>query len=364
MIPLNNAGSIDLARAIRMLRARLMTTLEPISPGVIALDLGSDHVRGAVSRPAFSCVTLPSRLAVRVDTDTVVALGEKAQRMAERHPAGFRIEAPIQSGVITEPDLVECLIRQMIRSSHGRPTWTRSDFVVAAPAHATSVQLHSLDVAARAAGARHVTLVHESIAAALGAGLPVMSAGGSLIVEMGAEKTEVAVLSLGGVVVSATALVGGRHISEAIANHLRRTHHLLIGRASADAIKLAIGSAVCPRDPTWVFARGRDLLRNVPAKIEIKSDALVEPIQDVLSQVVSAIHSVLERTPPELSSDLVSTGIHLSGGASQLSGLAAFLEERVRLPVVLVDEPTVSVIRGCYLCARDRQLLREVSRIG
>jgi len=331
----------------------------------LAIDLGSENARIAVADRPYSYDSLPSRITVDTSTDKIVAFGEQSRRMTGRVPSNYRVEAPIRAGVIVDPDLAEFLMRQLIRESIGRrnPPLIGPEFVIAAPAIATSVQLHALVVAARAAGAGRVGLVHESIAAALGAGLPVARPQGSLIVEMGAEKTEIAVIALGGIVTSSTVRVGGAQVSDAIARHLLRAHQLRIGRPSADAIKIAIGCATRPQDPRFFLVRGRDLLRGIPSKVELKGDDFVQPIQEVLDVIVSEIRGVLERTPLELLTDVSRTGVVLSGGGSQLTGLAAYFERALHLPVLVAEEPAASVVRGCQRCARDRELLRESSRI-
>lgn len=329
----------------------------------LALDLGSQNSRIALSSPGSPRIVVPSRIAVNLKSDSVVAVGLDALRMVDRVPQGVRIESPIRAGVIAHPNLAELLIRQLLRQTIGHRRLLRPDLVIAAPAGATSVQRHALVVVAYEAGARHVTLVQEGIAAALGADLPVLEPTGSLIVEIGAEKTEIAVASLGGIVVSATAPVGGAHMRDAIVSYLRQAHHLMIGLPSAEAIKLEIGSAMLSRIPTMTRVRGRDQVRGIPTLAEIKGDELVVPIQEVLHIIVEAIHSVLEKTPPELSADIADTGIHLSGGGSQLNGLPEFLEQTLRLPARIVDDPDTAVVRGCQRCASDPRLLQEVARL-
>lgn len=328
---------------------------------LLALDLGSESSRIVAARVSASPISMPTRVAIDLETDSIIAFGEEARRMVGRVPPRRRVEFPIQAGAITQPDLAELLIRKLIRQAIGRRSLNRPDLVLSAPAHTTSVQRHALVAAVLAAGARRVTLVHEGIAAALGAGLPVRSPRGSLIVEIGAEKTLVALVALGGIVASATVQIGGAQVSEAIAQTLRRNHQLLIGREMADAIKLEIGCAVAMQDIRSTRARGQNPLRRLPAALEVKADQLLEPIQEVLRGVVRAIREVLEQTPPELSADVSTSGIHLSGGGSLLTGLADFLEREIRLPVQIAAEPSFSVLRGCQRCAMDPGLLEEVA---
>lgn len=367
MAPHDMPANLKRRALVRALQRQLRAGREAFMSPTLALDLGSENSRiGLATLPyaleSMALTSMPSRITLDLSTGAVVAVGDRALQMLGRVPSDYRVEAPIQAGVITQPDLAELLIRRLIGDSIGNRRVMRPDLVIATPANATSVQLRALAVAAHAAGARRVHLIDESMAAALGADLPVMCPQGSLIVEIGAEKTAIAVISLGGIVASSTIRVGGAQISDAIANHLRKVHHLLIGRSTADAIKIAIGSAIEPLEPTRFSTRGRDVLRRIPATVELKANDLVEPIQDVLGRVVTEIRVVLERTPPELCADLSTAGIVLSGGASQLTGLSAFLERKLQLPARVVEEPAASVVRGCQRGARDRSFFRDLLR--
>ena len=327
-----------------------------------AFDLGSANSRIAVSG-SFSPIVIPSRIAVSLETDSILSVGRDALRMVERAPPSIRIESPIRAGVIASPGSVEALIRELLRQSIGQRRLVRPDFVMSLPASVASVHRHALVAVAHEAGARQVTLIDEGIAAALGADLPILEPTGRLIIEMGAEKTEIAVAALGGIVVSATAAVGGAHLSDAISHYVRRERHLMIGRPSADAIKLEIGSATLSRDLRVTSVRGHDPRLGLPSIVEVKSDELTRSICDVLDVIVAAIHVVLEKTPPELSADIATTGMHLSGGGSLLSGLEAFMESAVGLRAQVVDYPCTSVVRGCLQFAEDTRIQSEVLRL-
>jgi len=348
--------------ARRTVRRSIVRAWENWPRSTVAFDLGSANSRIAVAGSP-SLIEIPSRIAVNLETDSIFAVGTEALRMVDRAPPSIKIESPIRAGVIANPAAVEALIRELLRQSIGNRRLLRPDFVISVPATDTSVHRHALLAVAHDAGARRVTLIEEAIAAALGAGLPILGPKGSLIIEVGAEKTEIAVVALGGIVVSATAAVGGSHFCDAISQYLRRERHLLIGHPSAEALKLEIGSAILTDDLCMAYARGHDPLRRLPSALEVKSDELVRPIGEVLDVIVAAIHVVLEKTPPELSADIEEDGVHLSGGGSLLTGIAAFMEEALGLRVQVVADPSAGVVRGCQRFAEDPRLRSEVLRL-
>jgi rod shape-determining protein MreB len=331
-----------------------------LRPPPIGLDLGSEISRAVEVRPGAEIVRLPSALATDTRSGTIVAVGEPARRMIGRLPAALQVHAPIQKGVIAQPAEAEFLIRQLLRQARRRRSLFRPHVVIAVPTEATSVQRHALRAAAESAGAGRVTIVREALAAGLGAGLPILEAGASLILEMGAEKSEIAVISLGGIVSARAVAVGGSDISEAVALHLRREHHLIIGRATADAVKHRIASATEMDLSESIAVSGRDVRVGRPASIEIKSNDLVKAIADSLQPLRAALRDVLERTPPELARDLTILGVHLSGGASRLRGLDAYLGAASGLEIHRVEAPEDAVVRGCRKLAASPELLREL----
>jgi len=333
---------------------------EWLQPPAIGLDLGSEIGRAFEGRPGAEIVWLPSALATDTRSGKIVAVGEPARRMIGRLPAALQVHTPIQQGVIAQPAEAEFLIRQLLRQARRRRSLLRPHVVIAVPTEATSVQRHALCAAAESAGAGRVSVVREALAAALGAGLPILEASASLIVEMGAEKSEIAVVSLGGIVCGRAVPVGGRAVSEAVALHLRREHHLIIGRATADSVKHEIASATETNVPASIAVSGRDVRRGRPAAVEIKTNDLVRGIADALQPLRAALRDVLECTPPELARDLSILGVHLSGGASRLRGLDAYLGATTGLEIRCVDAPEEAVVRGCRQLAESPELLREL----
>lgn len=331
-----------------------------LQPPAIGLDLGSEISRAVEVRPSAELVRLPTALATDTRSGTIVAVGEPARRMIGRLPAALQVHTPIQKGVIAQPVEAEFLIRQLLRQARRRRSLLRPHVVIAVPTEATSVQRHALRAAAESAGAGRVSIVREALAAALGAGLPILEAGACLILEMGAEKSEIAVISLGGIVSARAVPVGGSDVSEAVALHLRREHHLIIGRATADAVKHEIASATEMDISDSISVSGRDVRVGRPASIEIKTNDLVKAIAESLQPLRAALRDVLERTPPELARDLSILGLHVSGGASRLRGLEAYFGATSGLEIHRVDAPEEAVVRGCRQLAESPELLREL----
>lgn len=340
---------------------RRLRLLDRFRRAWIGVDLGSQTMRAQATGKHARLESLPSAVAIETRTDRVVAIGEAARQMIDRTPAALRVETPITQGVIARPAEAELLIRQLLLRAHPCLSIVRPHAVIGVPSEATSVQRHALRAAAQAAGAGRVTLIRECLAAAVGADLPILEPDAQLIVEMGAEKSEVTVVALGGIVVSAGVAVGGRDVSEAIALYVRRQHHLLIGRASADTLKHELASAIETSDPKTQRVRGRDYRIGRPASIEIKANELVPTVKEALQPLRAALREVLERTPPELASDLATSGLILSGGASQLKGIEAFLATTSGLSVSRIDDPSQAVVRGCRRIAASPALRRALA---
>lgn len=326
----------------------------------LALDLGTENTRLVAADPDEPILEMPSCVAIDVERDVIVAIGEEARCMLGRVPAGISVESPIQGGSIASPALAEMLIRQAISQVAGTRFPSRPRLVVAIPPEASSIQRHALIRAAEAGGAGRVSLIDQSLAAAIGAELPVLAPHASLIVDIGASTTRIAVVALGGVVRAATLNTGGEAFADAVMSQLRREHNLLIGKSSANSLVHSVGSAMPLAESRKATARGRDVARGLPSAVEIKSDELVGPIQNILELVVVAIHGVLEQTPPELSADIAGSGIHLVGGGSRLQGLVPFLERALGLPTLVVDEPELRVVRGCQRYSCDAGLREQL----
>jgi rod shape-determining protein MreB len=310
----------------------------------IAIDLGTAntviHVRGR-----GIVLSEPSVVAIDARTSEVHAVGADAQRMIGRTPATISAERPLRHGVIADFEVTEAMLRHFMakvlpsRFSHPR-------VVMCAPSGITEVERRAVEEASRSAGARTVALIEESLAAAIGSGLPVADPVGHMVVDVGGGTTEVAVISLGGIVISRSLRVGGYDLDDAIVAHIRLEHRMAIGTQTSERIKLAIGSAV-PCDPdAGTPVRGRDLLSGLPREIFLSAEEVRSALEAPVADIMEAVHETLEETPPELASDITRTGILLAGGGALLRGFDARVGEETGMPVRIADDPLSCVALG------------------
>jgi len=316
----------------------------------LAIDLGTANTlvytkqRGIVIRE-------PSVVAVQKDSRgriQVLAVGEEAKQMLGRTPGSITAIRPMKDGVISDFDITQEMLRYFIRQTQSKFTFFRFKprIVVAVPSGITQVERRAVKEAAESAGAREVFLIEEPMAAALGAGLPVTEASGSMIVDIGGGTTEVAVISLAGIVYSDSARVGGDKMDDSIAEYIKQKYNLLIGERSAEEIKISIGSAFIKDDPRSYEVRGRDLVTGIPKTLVLGEEEIQEALSDVCGQIVKTIRNALESTPPELAADIVDRGIVLAGGGSLLSGMEDLLRQEVGLPIFHAEDPLTSVAVG------------------
>ncbi len=290
------------------------------------------------------------------------AFGHEAKMMLGRTPLEIDAKRPLKDGVIADFKGAGEMIKHFIRMVHKRRSFTGPLIIVCVPSGSTPVERRAIQEAAESAGAREVFLIEEPMAAAIGAGLPVTEPTGSMIVDIGGGTTEVAVLSLGGIVYSRSVRVGGDKMDEAIISYVRRNHNLLIGESSAEKIKKEIGSACPPSDKKGrsMEIKGRDLINGIPKEITLTeyqvSESLIEPV----SQIIEAVKTALECTPPELSSDIVDQGIVMTGGGALLHNLDYVLREATKLPVFVAEDPLTCVARGTGKVLEEREKLRHV----
>jgi rod shape-determining protein MreB len=329
----------------------------------LAIDLGTAntvvYAKGqgiVVSEPSVVAVTRDGR-----GVDRVTAVGTAAKEMLGRTPGNIVAIRPMKDGVIADFEITEAMLRYFIERVHDRKRMIRPRIVIAVPSGITSVEKRAVRESAISAGAREVYLIEEPMAAAIGAGLPVTEPSGNMIIDIGGGTTEVAVISLAGVVYSNSARVGGDKMDEAIINYIKRKYNLLIGERTAELIKMEIGTA-CPTDEIESMeVKGRDLVAGVPKILEIKSEEVREALSEPVNQVVEAAKIALERTPPELAADIVDKGIVLVGGGSLLRNLDVLLREATGLPVMLAEEPLTAVAIGTGRTLDELPLLREVA---
>jgi rod shape-determining protein MreB len=330
----------------------------------LAIDLGTANTL-VFAKGKGIVVSEPSVVAVVKDgrgPDKVRAVGEEAKEMLGRTPGNIVAIRPMKDGVIADFEVTEAMLRHFIERVHNRSSnLVRPRIVIAVPSGITSVEQRAVKESALSAGAREVYLIEEPMAAAIGAGLPVTEPSGNMIVDIGGGTTEVAVISLSGVVYSNSARVGGNKMDEAIINYVKRKYNLLVGERTAELIKIAIGTAFPTEDLKIMEVKGRDLVAGVPKTLEIKSDEVREALQEPVNAVVESVKVALERTPPELAADIVDKGIVMVGGGALLSNLDILLRETTGLPVMLAEDPLTAVALGTGRCLDELRLLREVT---
>ena len=329
----------------------------------LAIDLGTANTL-VYAKGKGIVMSEPSVVAVLKDgrgPDKVRAVGRAAKEMLGRTPGNIVAIRPMKDGVIADFEVTEAMLRYFIARVHNRSsTLVRPRIVIAVPSGITSVEQRAVRESALSAGAREVFLIEEPMAAAIGAGLPVTEPSGNMIVDIGGGTTEVAVISLSGIVYSNSTRVGGDKMDEAIINYVKRKYNLLIGERTAELIKITIGTAYPSADVRSMEVKGRDLVGGVPKTLEIKSDEVLEALQEPINAIVESVKLALERTPPELAADIVDKGIVMTGGGALLANLDILLREATGLPVMLAEDPLTAVANGVGRCL-DGDLLKDVS---
>lgn len=329
------------------------------NPPRLGIDLGTVNV--VVNRIGQGItINEPSVVAVSMDR-RIQAIGHAAHAMVGRTPGSLRIIRPMQDGVIADYLVTEAMLRYFIDRSCGRFRVIRPEVMVAVPSGVTTVERRAVLDAGLAAGARRVHLVPESLAAAIGAQVPVSEPSGSMIVNVGGGTTEISVISLNDVVAecSTSLRVGGNRIDDAIASYIRRKYNLMIGDHTAEQIKIGIGSAIVLNPAETLEVRGRDHVQGLPRTVTVTSDEITEAITEPLGQIVRGVRMVLERTPPELSADIIDKGIVMSGGTSLLRNLDQLLAQEIGIAVHVADQPLMCVALGCGIAIEHTEVLQK-----
>ena len=288
----------------------------------------------------------PSVVAIDKDTDKVMAIGEDARLMIGRTPGNIVAVRPLRQGVISDYTTTEKMIKYFINKAIGRKTFRKPRIAVCIPSGATEVEKKAVEDATYQAGAREVSIIEEPVAAAIGAGIDIGKPCGNMIVDIGGGTTDIAVISLGGPVVSTSLKVAGDDFDEAIVRFMRKKHNLLIGDRTAEEIKIEIGAAYKRPELLTMEVRGRNLVTGLPKTILVTSDETLDALSETCLQIVDAVHSVLEKTPPELAADIYDRGIVLTGGGSLLSGLDSLLQEKTGINTIIADDPLTAVAVG------------------
>ena len=326
----------------------------------LAIDLGTANTLVYVKGKGI-VLSEPSVVAINKDTNRVLAVGREAKEMLGRTPGNIVAVRPMRDGVIANFDLTEAMLKYFIRKVHNRNTLVRPRIIIGVPSGITQVEKRAVRDSAEQAGAREVYLIDEPMAAAIGAGLPIEEPFGNMIVDVGGGTTEVAVISLSGIVYCKSVRVGGDEMDEAIVSFIKRKYNLLIGERTAEQIKIAIGSAYPMEEKKTVEVKGRDLIAGVPKTILINDEEIRDSLSEPIYSIVDTVRVALERTPPELAADIVDRGITLAGGGALLSGLDILLKEETGLPIKRCPDPLSAVVLGTGKALDSLDLLKKVA---
>ena len=303
----------------------------------------------------------PSVVAVERGTSHVLAVGDEAKRMLGRTPGNIIAIRPMRDGVITDFEVTEAMLRHFIRKVRHRRFQIRPRIVIAIPSGITEVERRAVKESAERAGAREVYLIEEPIAAAIGVGLPIQEPVGNMIIDIGGGTTEIAVISLAGIVFSKSIRIGGDEMNEAIVEYLKKTYNLMVGERTAEDIKVKIGSAYPLEEELTLEVKGRDLIAGLPKMVTVTSEEIRESLQEPLRAILEVTKMSLERTPPELAADLIDHGIVLAGGGSLLKGLDKLISEETGLPVLIAEDPVTAVAKGTGMVLNEIKYLRKVT---
>ena len=328
----------------------------------LAIDLGTANTLVYVKGKGI-VLSEPSVVAVRKDGrggNRVLAVGREAKMMLGRTPGNIVAIRPMKDGVIADFEVTEAMLRHFIRKVHNRRSLVRPRIIICIPSGVTQVEKRAVRESAESAGAREVFLIEEPMAAAIGAGLPITEPTSNMVVDIGGGTTEVAVISLAGIVYSKSVRVGGDKMDAAILQHIKRKYNLLIGERTAELIKTTIGNAYPTDKVETMLIKGRDLVSGIPKTIEIDSNEIRESIQEQVDAILEVVKVALEQTPPELAADIVDNGIYLTGGGALLKGLDRLLREETGLPISVTDDPLSTVVLGSGKALDNLDILKEV----
>ncbi|MCX5910761.1 MAG: rod shape-determining protein [Deltaproteobacteria bacterium] len=328
----------------------------------LAIDLGTATTLVYVKGKGI-VLCEPSVVAVRKDSrggKSILAVGKEAKRMLGRTPGNIVAIRPMRDGVIADFEITERMLRYFIAQVHKGRTLVRPRIIVSVPSGITEVEKRAVRESAQSAGAREVYLIEEPMAAAIGAGLPVSEPSGNMIVDIGGGTSEVAVISLSGIVYAQSVRVGGDKMDEAVAQFIKRKYNLLIGERTAEMIKIQIGTAYPEKEMKTMEIKGRDLVAGNPKVLQVNSEEIREALAEPINSIIEAVKTTLERTPPELAADIVDKGIVLAGGGALLRNLDVLLREETNLPITIAEDPLSAVVLGSGKALDELDLLKEV----
>lgn len=326
----------------------------------LAIDLGTAttlvYVRGQ-----GIVLNEPSVVAIEKQSNTVLAVGVEAKRMVGRTPGNIVAIRPIKEGVIADFGMTEKMLKYFITKAHNRSSFVRPRCIIGVPSRITEVEQRAVRESATHAGAREVYLIEEPVAAAIGAGLPITEPSGNMVVDIGGGTTDIAVISLGGIVCSESVKVAGDQMDEAIISYVKRRYNLLIGEHMAEKVKMEVGSAYPLEEQKTMMVKGRDMISGIPRIVVVNDAEIREALEEPIHAIINALRTALENTPPELAGDIIDRGVVLTGGGSMLPGLATRFQEETNLPIVTVDDPLTSVVLGVGKVLDEIELFKKVA---
>ena len=327
----------------------------------LAIDLGTAttlvYVRG-------KGITLsePSVVALEKQSNSVLAVGVEAKRMVGRTPGNIVAIRPIKEGVIADFAMTERMLEYFITKSHNRRAFVRPRCIIGVPSRITEVEQRAVRESAGQAGAREVYLIEEPVAAAIGAGLPITEPSGNMVVDIGGGTTDIAVISLGGIVCSESVKVAGDSMDEAIMSYIKRRYNLLIGEHMSERVKIEVGSAYPLEQAKTMMVKGRDMISGIPRTVVVNDSEIREALEEPIHSIVNALRTSLENTPPELAGDIIDKGVVITGGGSMLPGLATRFQEETNLPIITVEDPLTSVVYGVGKVLDEIELFKKVEK--
>ena len=324
----------------------------------IGIDLGTANIL-VYQKGKGIVLQEPSVVAMKKGSNEVLAVGKEARRMLGRTPGDIIAIRPLKDGVIADFEVTEMMLKHFISKIVKRVLFFRPTIMVCVPAGVTGVEKRAVEEAANQVGAKNTYLIEEPLAAAIGAGLPIAEPSGSMVIDIGGGTSEIAILSLGGIVVSESLRLGGDKFDEAMVRYVRDKYNLIIGEKTAEEIKMEIGSAFIEENKEYEV-RGRDIMSGLPKNFTITSEETLEAFEEPIAEIIEAVRSVLEQTPPELSSDIMDRGIVLTGGGALLKGFDKLLSEETDIPVFLADDPLTCVARGTGQALEELDELEDV----
>lgn len=327
----------------------------------IGIDLGTANTLVYVNGKGI-VANEPSVVAINTKTGRVLAVGEEAKKMVGKTPGHIMASRPLVDGVISEFEIAEQILKYFVDKVHtgSASIFPRPRIVIGVPSEITDVEKRAVEEAAKNAGAREVYLIEESMAAALGARLPVQDPKGHMVIDIGGGTTEITVISLGGIIISQSLRIAGDNMNEAIIHYARTQHSILLGERTAEDIKIEIGSVLPLEGSKTAHMRGRHITSGLPKEISVSSDEIRAVLKPSIDAIISSVKNNIEKTPPELLSDIMVSGIMLAGGGSLLYGIDELLEQEIQIPVYITDDPLTAVVRGCGIVLENLNQLREV----